>query len=205
MRRLARTALPLGLVFVFLTQGTAHAGFNVLIDIDPLPGSGVYVPNPASAVPGNSVGWTNNTTLPHSATGNSPLNFWDTGTFGQGVTRGFTFNVAGGYAYHCVVHPNMQGTVNVRMVVSPSSGTVNSTVFTIRWANASIPSGFNADIQFRRNGGAWTGILANRTGTQVMAQGMIGTPGTYDLRARVQRTSNGAASAYSPPVTLTVT
>ena len=204
MLRLARAALPIGMVFVFLTQGPAQAGANVAISINPTPSPGVYSPNPAAAVPGNTVSWTNNTTLPHSATGDGPLNFWDTGTFGQGVTRSQTFNVAAKYAYHCNVHPSMHGTLNVSMVVSPTSGTAGVTVFTIRWADPSIPAGFNADVQYRRNGGAWTNAVVNRTGTDVMAQTTIAGPGTYDLRSRVQRSSTGAASPYSPPVTIVV-
>jgi plastocyanin len=205
MVRLARTALPMCLVFVFLSQGTAQAGANVAIAINSPPTPGAYVPNPAQALIGNTVDWTNNTAVPHSATGDGPLNFFDTGVFNTGQTGSDTFNPAGTFAYHCSVHPSMHGTLNVSMVVSPTSGTANVTVFTVRWADPSIPLGFNVDIQYRRNGGAWTNLLLNQTGTQVQVSRTAPAPGTYDLRARTQRTSNGAVSGYSPPVTVTVT
>lgn len=204
MAGLVRRALFLGVLMAVLIPGTAQAGIDVFIDINPSPGSGVYSPNPASAAVGYNVAWVNNTALPHSSTGNAPLSLWDTGTFGQGDAGIYRFATPGTFGYHCSVHPDMVGTMNVPMTVSPTSGTANVTVFTLQWANPSIPNGFNVDIQYRRNGGAWTNLLVNRTGSQVMIQRTAPAPGTYDLRARTQRTSNGAASAYSPPVTAVV-
>jgi plastocyanin len=200
---MVRRAIPLALLLVLTAHGSAYAA-TVDIAIDPAPGSGVYNPATASLVRGDTARWTSNSSLPHSATGDSPLNFWDTGVFNQGQNRTQVFNVAGGYAYHCSVHPNMHGTVNVRMTVSPTTGTANDTEFTLVWAAAAIPNGFNVDVQYRRNGGPWTNLLLNRTGTQTSITRMAPAPGTYDLRARIQRTSNGAASAYSPPVTAVV-
>jgi plastocyanin len=201
--RLVRRAIPLALLLALVTHGSAFAA-TVDISIVSSPFPGAYSPATASLVIGDTARWTNNTSLTHSATGNSPLSFWDSGTFTQGQVRSQVFAVAGGYPYHCSVHSSMTGRVNVRMTLSPTSGTANVTVFTLSWASAAIPNGFNVDVQFRRNGGAWINLVVNRTGTQTMLQAMAPAPGTYDLRARIQRTSNGAASAYSPPVTGTV-
>jgi plastocyanin len=200
--RMVRRAIPLALLLALVAHGSALAA-TVDISIVSSPFPGAYNPSTASLVIGDTARWTNNTSLVHSATGNSPLSFWDTGTFTQGQTRSQVFAVAGGYSYHCSVHSSMTGRVNVRMTVSPTSGTT-STTFMVAWASAAIPNGFNVDIQVRRNGGAWINLLQNRTGTQISISGMAPAPGTYDLRARVQRSSNGAASAFSPPVTAVV-
>ena len=204
MTDLLRKALFLGVLISVLIPGTAQAGIDVIVDINSAPSPGVYSPNPASAALGNLVGWVNNTDLPHSSTSNPPLSLWDTGTFGQGEFGIYRFTTPGTFGYLCSVHPSMLGTMNVPLTVSPTSGTANETVFTLTWASESIPTGFNVDIQFRRNGGAWTNLLVNRIGNQVMIQRTAPAPGTYDLRARTQRASNGAASAYSPPVTIVV-
>jgi plastocyanin len=201
--RMVRRAIPLALLLALVAHGSALAA-TVDISIVSSPFPGAYSPATAALVIGDTARWTNTTTLVHSATGDSPLNFWDTGTFTQGQVRTRAFTVAGGYAYHCSVHSQMHGTVNVKMTLSPTSGIAQQTVFTLTWASAAIPNGFNVDVQFRRNGGAWTNLVVNRTGTQTSIQAMAPAPGTYDLRARIQRTSNGAASAYSPPVTGTV-
>jgi plastocyanin len=201
--RLLRNSLFLGLLIAVFAQGTAYAA-TVDISIVSSPSPGAYSPATASLQVGDTARWTNNSNNIHSATGDGPLNFWDTGTFTNGQSRTKVFSSAGAFPYHCSVHASMHGTVNVKMTVSPASGTT-STTFTISWASGSIPTGYNVDLQYRRNGGAWTGILPNRTGTQVSVSGMIGAPGTYDLRARTQNTNSGAASAYSAPVTLVVT
>jgi plastocyanin len=200
---IARKAIPLGLLLVVFAQGTAFAA-TVDISIISTPSPGSFSPATAALVIGDTARWTNNSNNIHSATGDSPLSFWDTGTFTNGQVRTKAFAVAGSYAYHCSVHSSMHGTVNVKMTVSPTSGTT-STVFTIAWAAGSIPTGYNADIQYRRHPNtAWTTILTNRTGSQISISGNIGAPGIYDLRARIQNTASGAASAYSPLVTLTV-
>jgi plastocyanin len=201
--RMLRKALFLGVFIALFSQAAAYAA-TVDISIVSSPTPGAYSPSTANLLTGDTARWTNNSNNVHSATGDSPLNFWDTGTFTNGQNRSKLFNVAGLYAYHCSVHPTMHGTVSVKMSASPTSGAAGATVFTIRWANPNIPSGYNADVQYRRNGGAWTNALVNRTGTQVVFQGTIAAPGTYDLRARVQNTSTGAASAYSSPVTIAV-
>ncbi|HJP65377.1 MAG TPA: plastocyanin/azurin family copper-binding protein [Actinomycetota bacterium] len=202
MLRVARKALPLGLLFVLLAQTTAHAA-TVGISIVSSPSPGAYSPSNASLIIGDTAQWTNNSNNIHSATGDSPLSFWDTGTFTNGQSRSKQFVAAGTYTYHCSVHSSMHGTVSVKMTVSPTSGTT-STVFTVSWASATIPTGYNVDVQYSRNGGAFTNLLVNQTGSSISIQRMAPAPGTYQLRARIQNTNSGAASGYSSPVTVVV-
>lgn len=61
---------------------------------------------------GTTVTWLNKDSVPHSATGDNGA--FDTDTFANGESRSYTFTSAGTYAYHCVIHTRMRGTVTVR-------------------------------------------------------------------------------------------
>ena len=73
-----------------------------------------YSPSPVTVVIGvnNTVTWVNNDSSPHTVTAND-------GSFGSGNvaptgTYTFTFTKPGTYAYHCLYHPWMVGTVIVK-------------------------------------------------------------------------------------------
>lgn len=61
---------------------------------------------------GDTVTWMNQDSVDHSITADDGS--FDTGLFAQGKTASNTFNQAGTFAYHCGVHPNMQGTIIVQ-------------------------------------------------------------------------------------------
>jgi plastocyanin len=61
---------------------------------------------------GQSITWTNEDSIGHSATADD--NSWDTGVLPQGQSKAITFAKAGTYTYHCSVHPNMKATVVVQ-------------------------------------------------------------------------------------------
>lgn len=61
---------------------------------------------------GQSITWTNEDSIGHSATADD--NSWDTGVLSQGQSKSITFAKAGTYTYHCSVHPNMKATVIVQ-------------------------------------------------------------------------------------------
>jgi plastocyanin len=196
--RFARKVLPLGLLLVLFTQGTAHAA-NVSIR------DNFFSPATSNITLGESVTWTNDGFNPHTSTGDGDGHYtgpalWDSPTLPRNGTYQRVFNMAAAYGYHCDVHTNMRATINVPMTVQPTSGTANETVFTLTWATGSIPNGFNVDIQYRRNNGAWTNLLLNQTGNQTSISRMAPAPGNYDLRARVQNSNTNGATAYSPPV-----
>src|SRR5580704_14908626 len=58
---------------------------------------------------GQSITWTNEDSVGHSATADD--NSWDTGVLPQGQSKTIAFAKAGTYTYHCSVHPNMKATV----------------------------------------------------------------------------------------------
>jgi plastocyanin len=61
---------------------------------------------------GQSITWTNEDSIGHSATADSGS--FDTGVLSQGQSKTIAFAKAGTYTYHCSVHPNMKATVIVQ-------------------------------------------------------------------------------------------
>lgn len=60
---------------------------------------------------GGSVTWANNDDDEHTVTATDSS--WDSGIFGDGATFSRTFADPGTYAYFCIIHPDMTGTITV--------------------------------------------------------------------------------------------
>ncbi len=71
-----------------------------------------FSPDPVTVNVGDSVTWTNNDNVPHTATADDDS--FDTGNLDNGGSDSITFNTAGEFPYHCEVHPEMTGTVIVQ-------------------------------------------------------------------------------------------
>ena len=71
--------------------------------------------NPASLsiLAGDTVVWTNNDAMPHTVTSNSGTEL-QSAQLSQGQFFQHIFPTAGTYAYHCMVHPSMTGSVTVQ-------------------------------------------------------------------------------------------
>ena len=83
-----------------------------------------YSPDVITVVIGvnNTVVWKNNDNVIHTATGTNFTGF-NTGNIQPGASASYTFNAAGTYPYHCLIHPAMVGTVIVKgSAVTASSG-----------------------------------------------------------------------------------
>ena len=80
--------------------------------------------NPASLTihVGDTVTWTNQDSVQHTATANN--HSFDTGLLKKGQSASHTFSAAGTFTYFCAVHPYMKGTVVVLAATggTPSSG-----------------------------------------------------------------------------------
>ncbi len=61
---------------------------------------------------GDTVTWTNQDSMGHSATADDKS--FDTGVLDQGKSGTGTFSKAGTYIYHCSVHPSMHGKIIVQ-------------------------------------------------------------------------------------------
>ena len=74
-----------------------------------------FSPQAVTVKVGDSVTWTNNDGVAHSATANGGS--FDSGTIGGGASKSVTFATAGSFAYHCKFHLQMTGTVTVQAAV----------------------------------------------------------------------------------------
>ncbi len=156
-KRLSRTAAMLILLSSTASMATIH---NVSI-----PGFS-FSPASLSITQGDTVTWTNNHSLPHTATSDALL--WDTGTLTTGQSASIVFDSAGVFPYHCAFHPSMLGTLTVNALVYDTLIEINDFYFnpiviqiapgqTIRWINMG-----GVDHTTTADGGLWdSGILAN--------------------------------------------
>lgn len=86
--------------------------------IQPVSGNSVtisnyaYSPSTITVKVGDTVTWTNQDSVQHSATADDKS--WDTGLLAQGKSGSVTFSKAGTFTYHCSIHPMMHGTVIVQ-------------------------------------------------------------------------------------------
>jgi plastocyanin len=71
-----------------------------------------FTPSTIQAKVGDVVAWTNNDSIGHTATvDDDPV--CTTETLAAGATGAITFSAAGSYAFHCKIHSNMTGTIEV--------------------------------------------------------------------------------------------
>ena len=70
-----------------------------------------FGPASLSVAAGTTVTWTNNDTAPHTATADDES--FDSSSIAPGATFSQAFETAGTFAYHCSLHPNMTGTIEV--------------------------------------------------------------------------------------------
>ena len=100
----------LTLVALLATPATATAATqDVSVQLD------AFAPSQVDALPGETVQWTNISPRLHTVTS-------DTGAFGTdallpGAVFAQRFDQPGAYAYHCTIHPEMTGEIDVRRVI----------------------------------------------------------------------------------------
>ena len=90
-------------------------------------GSLAYSPDVITVVIGvnNTVVWQNNDSVVHTATGTN-FTLFNTGNIQPGASASYTFNTAGTYPYHCLIHPTMSGTVIVKGSAVSAASTASS-------------------------------------------------------------------------------
>jgi plastocyanin len=87
----------------------AAVGQDVPVDIRDF----AFSPNPVEIAVGDTVTWTNQDEVPHTATGEDRA-VLQSGTISPGSSFSQTFETAGEFPYFCEFHPNMQGTIVVQ-------------------------------------------------------------------------------------------
>ena len=84
-----------------------------------------YSPANVTVAVGDTVTWTNSDQISHTATADGGS--FDTGPLGNGASASATFANAGTFAYHCLIHPDMTGTVVVEAASSGGGGSGGGT------------------------------------------------------------------------------
>jgi len=197
--RLARRAVPIGLLLVVGLQGGVLAATTTVTMTNYQ-----FTPSAPTVTVGDTVQWNNTTTsTPHTSTSDTPLALWDSTTVNPGSSFSFLFTAAGTYTYHCNFHQflGMTGSVSVAPIATPATGALGTT-FHIVWATVAAPAGFVYDLQVTTAGGTTitkSGLTARAANVRLPKRG------TWQFQARLRRTSNDAASGYSPPASVTVT
>jgi plastocyanin len=87
----------------------APAAAEVPVDIRDF----AYSPNPVEIAVGDTVTWTNQDEVPHTATGED-RDVLQSGTISPGASFSQVFSAAGEFGYFCEFHPNMTGTIVVQ-------------------------------------------------------------------------------------------
>jgi plastocyanin len=131
------------------STGTITTVLTIPQDADDL-GAGAYSPNPASVSGGSTVTWNNVDSTPHTATA-------DDGSFDSGIINGgssarVVISANSGVStipYHCSVHPEMRGTLQI--IPSSSLSTVPSSNSTLQNAPVTVPNSSNTSTMIGDN------------------------------------------------------
>lgn len=108
-------ALLAGAVAGFETAGTARAAtVNVSI------AGFAFSPGTLNVQVGDTVTWTNNDSVPHTATSDSGSPSFATGQLDPGANASVTFATPGTYTYFCAIHTDMRGTIVVAAAAAAS-------------------------------------------------------------------------------------
>src|SRR5919106_1600259 len=112
------------------SNGTITTVITIPQDADDL-GAGAYSPNPASLSGGSTITWNNIDDTPHTATADDGS--FDTGIINGGALGSALISASTGtrtISYHCNVHPEMRGTLQV--ISSSSLSTIPPSNITLQ-------------------------------------------------------------------------
>lgn len=72
-----------------------------------------FNPSPRTVAAGTTVTWVNRDAAPHTTTGGSGTETWDSGSLSQNGSFSHRFTVPGTYEYKCSIHQGMRGSIIV--------------------------------------------------------------------------------------------
>jgi hypothetical protein len=158
-------------------------------------------PAAVTAVQGATVLWTSLPPVAHAVVDSSGMGLFGSGTLSFVSYYAFPFVAAGTYAYKDSSDGGA-GKVSLPLQVSPGATGTLTTTFTITWA-ASLPAGYVVDVQIKRPGSS--SYVLWQKGVTTLSAGFTAdaNTGNYSFKARLRK-SGGAASGYSPVLTITI-
>ena len=190
MRRRPSVVLTVGLTLCLLGAAGAQAATTRTVSAS----NNAFSPATVSAAEGDTIKWVNDDFVQHTTTSTIAAPVGWSGSLFPGTPFSKTVPGAGTYAYHCDLHPGMNGKVRVPVIVTPSSGSIGAT-FTVKVSSAPAPNGFAYVPQVKIPGNrSWTS-LSTTTSTSVsyVAQ----KTGKYLFRSKIKHGSQ-TGTAPSP-------
>jgi plastocyanin len=107
---MTRRALALALLALAAAPGGAAAATQA-VNVE----LAAFAPTQIDALPGETVTWTNVSPRVHTVTSDAGL--FGTDELLPGAVFSQRFDALGAYAYHCTIHPQMTGEIDVRRVI----------------------------------------------------------------------------------------
>ena len=104
-----RAALVAAFALALAPAAAAAATQSVNVEFD------AFAPSQVDALPGETVTWTNISPRTHTVSSDAAL--FGTDELPPGGVFAQRFDAVGAYAYHCTIHPDMTGEVDVRTVI----------------------------------------------------------------------------------------
>ena len=140
----------------------------------------------------------------HTASDNSGMGLFDSGTKAAGTSYTFSFVCSANYTYKDRFNGSHTQTIKVPLAVAPSAGKV-TTPFTVTFCSGLPPVGYVMNIQVKRpRSGGFTNWLTDQAVKSAVFIPDAGK-GTYSFRAELKKLVGGASSGYSVPVSIQVT
>jgi plastocyanin len=118
MRLLTRLFVPFLLAGGLTLQALPASAATVPVSMACGPVQFCFSPATVTIQAGDTVVWTNATTVPHTATANDRA--WDTGRVDPGQSRSIAFPTPGSFGYFCTFHPETLGTLVVTAAPTPT-------------------------------------------------------------------------------------
>jgi plastocyanin len=176
-RALAR-ALAALLALAAAPAAAAAATQDVTAQLD------AFSPTQVDALPGETVQWTNVSPRVHTVT--SDVGLFGTDELLPGAVFAQRFDAPGAYAYHCTIHPQMTGEVDVRRVILgplPTAVVAQGTRVEIdgRAADPSQP----VELQRSVRGGTFATVASATPAADGSWRTTIAATATADYRAAV--------------------
>lgn len=177
MKIQSKVVFPLMAVFaIAMTLGIPHAYAEVATVSVPqgtsVPGceetNECYIPYEITINVGEEVTWSNDDSAAHTVTAGSaadgPSGVFDSSLFMAGTTFSFKFEEAGTFPYFCMVHPWMEGIVNVGTAEATTTSMPEPELISEKPAESQVEVSLNHDI----SGGQVTGIIADGNAKSVI-------------------------------------
>lgn len=181
-----------------MSSSTNTSRVNVVIR------SSKYMPAYLTVSQGTTVTWMNQDTTAHTVTSDDMKNsvHFDSGTLQPGQSYSYTFSQMGTYTYHCAIHPDMTGSVNVISQPQPTPTPAPSQPSkSYTSPSVSAQANANATVNNYNYGGSGYNCTTPRTAPTTTTRTTYSTTPNYSQPATTTYRKTAAPAPASTPVT----